>query len=148
MRSSLFARITFFLGAIALVGCGKGDSGHLKVEKLPTVPAGGKVLLNGKPLADASVSFLSKEGKVAPGGKTDSSGAFTLSSYGQNDGAPVGSYKVVVAVSMVKEIQPGVLAPYDGSKSPVSELFGNPETTPLKADVTQGGPNQFTLEVK
>ena len=95
--------VLFIGAATAIVGCNKGPS-------LKTYPVTGTVTYNGKPLADATVTYLSKaEGQGVPAttGTTDSDGLFSLSTYlGPKDvlrGAPPGDYKVTV----VKKTDPG-----------------------------------------
>ena len=140
--------VGLMFGLAALAGCG-GEPARPGPEKQATAPAGGTVKLRGAPLAGASVRFQAVDGKVSAYGTTDAAGKFTLSTYGKDDGAPAGKYKVTVAVSGVKEISPGVLDPnFDPSKSPVPADYGNPETTPLTAEVKPGGDNQFPFDVK
>ena len=74
---------------IVAVGC--GSNGTVKVE--------GIVTLDGKPLADATVTFHSADGKGRTAiGTTDAQGNYSLQSYSANDGIVPGDYKVVVFV--------------------------------------------------
>ena len=62
-----------------------------------TVPAGGKVTLDGEPVEGASVAFSPQsDGGKAAVGMTDASGAFSLMTDGSDEGAMPGSYKVSV----------------------------------------------------
>lgn len=84
MRSLLFALPLLF----CLVGCGD-----------PLVPVSGKVTLDDKPLANASVVFepISTSGKagVSSHGKTDTNGEFSLSSAtSDTKGAVVGKHRI------------------------------------------------------
>ncbi len=135
------------LGALLILGCGKSDE---LAEQLPTKPARGFVKLRGEPLGNASVSFISLDGKVRSYGRTDGVGSFTLSTYGRDDGAPPGKYKVIVAVSTSKEIEPGVLEdePPGGFKSPVPSKYSNPQTTNILVEVKEGADNEFTIDLK
>lgn len=73
-----------------LAGC--SGSGTVKVD--------GVVTLDGKPLANATVTFHSADGKGRTAiGTTDAQGAFTLTSYSADDGIVPGDYKVVVFAS-------------------------------------------------
>lgn len=130
------------------IGLGCSGSGRPVIEKLETVPVTGKVLRGGKPLADASVRFQSADGKISSSGKTDAQGAFVLSTYGSQDGAPVGKYRVTVAVSGVQELEPGVLSPDIDTSKQLPAKYGNPEQTPLSAEVKPGADNQFTFKVE
>jgi hypothetical protein len=133
--------------SLVFAGCESKDSGS---EKLPTEPARGIVKYKGKPVAKASVGFQSLDGKVSAWGKTDGVGSFTLSTYGEEDGIPPGKYRVTVAADNTEEIEPGVLAPEpeEGWKSPIPEKYADPETTDILIEVTQAGPNDFTIELK
>lgn len=78
-----------------LVGCGSSK----------TAPVSGRITLNGKPLANASVTFAPVGGKdnQEPGPSsaaiTDGDGRYTLRLIGQDGrGAMVGKHKVMVAL--------------------------------------------------
>jgi hypothetical protein len=148
LRSNILLALLAGSLAFTTVGCG-GSSGPPGPEILPVVPAGGKVLHQGKPLANASVSFQHVEGKVAASGKTDAEGNFKLSTYGTDDGAPAGNYKVTVAVSAIQEIEPGVLAPEPegGFKSPIPAKYGNPDTSGLTVEVPAGGKSDIEISL-
>lgn len=143
----LIGPVCFFAGAMLMTGLGcSGGASNIEVEKLPTHPVSGTVMISGKPLPDADVRFVAvSDGKVAPRGKTDSNGKYTLSSFAVDDGAPVGKYKVLVTISVVKEGDEYEAEP-DFSKSPVNMKFGSPKTTPLEAEV-KDGENKFDFEV-
>ncbi|QDU19154.1 carboxypeptidase-like regulatory domain-containing protein [Urbifossiella limnaea] len=143
----LGSRIAAVAALVVVAGCGKQPG---EVEKLPTQPARGFVKYKGAPVKDASVSFQSLDGKVAANGKTDGVGSFTLSTYGQADGLPAGKYKVVVAVSAAKEIEPGVLAPEPegGFKSPIPAKYANPSTTDILVEVKPGDSSEILIDLK
>lgn len=74
--------------AVFLSGCGNG-----------LVPVDGKVLLDGEPIAGATVSFLPEQGSAAArpaNGKTDAAGLFRLRVPGMGEGAFPGRYRVAV----------------------------------------------------
>lgn len=74
-----------------LSGCGgKVDSGPA------LVPVTGKVILDGKPLVGATVTFNPTQGTPGNGafGVTDAEGKFTLTDYSLNPGCPAGDYGV------------------------------------------------------
>jgi hypothetical protein len=79
---------------ILLAGCGSGPK---------YAPVSGRVTLNGKPLANATVSFqpIAHEGSIeaAPGssGKTNANGEYTLSVSPSQSGAWVGKHRVMVS---------------------------------------------------
>jgi hypothetical protein len=140
------------LSAVALVAllsaCSKTDPNQQ--EKKPTSPARGIVTYKGKPVGNATVGFTALDNKVRAGGKTDGVGSFVMSTYGTDDGVPPGRYKVTVAVSGTKEIEPGVLAPEPegGFKSPIPIKYANPTTTDILVEVTEGGKNDFTIKLE
>lgn len=83
-----------FLGlVIAACGCGGGSR---------TVPVSGQVKLDGRPLADAQVTFRPDSKELNPGpasyGKTDADGRFTLRTMDDRGGAVVGPHKVRVSI--------------------------------------------------
>lgn len=133
----------------AVVGCGGSPSQvSMPVEK--TVPVSGVIKYQNKPVASASVRFQSLDGKITSRGQTDAAGIFSLSTYGNNDGCPPGTYKVMVAVSGVKEIEPGVLAPEPpgGFKSPIPTKYANFATTDITQPVKADGKNEVIIELK
>ncbi len=84
--------VAFAVGLIPLSGCGA-----------PTLaPVKGQVVFNGKPVADASLTFspLGAEGQKETGkpgtGYTDENGQFVLSTFKNYDGALIGSHSVSV----------------------------------------------------
>jgi hypothetical protein len=133
--------------ATSSLGCFKD---HSAIEKLPTTQASGIVTYQSKPVADASVGFVSIDNKVRGGGRTDGVGSFVLSTYGDKDGIPPGKYKVTVAVSLAKEIEPGVLEPEPegGWKSPIPIKYANPATTDILVEVKEGTKNEFNIVLK
>jgi hypothetical protein len=136
-----------FTPLVLVLGCSKDKDGR---EQLSTSPARGIVMYKNKAVANASVGFVSLDGKIRAYGQTDGVGSFILSTYGHQDGVPPGRYKVTVAVSGVKETEPGVLAdePVGGFKSPIPAKYANPATTDILVEVTEGGKNDFTIELK
>ncbi len=73
-----------------------------------TAPVDGRVLLDGKPLADALVSFTPRTGSASEA-RTDAEGRFTLAMKDGKPGAVVGRHEVrVVAHYQMKEGSQGV----------------------------------------
>lgn len=79
--------LSYVLLMLLLTGCGK--------ESL-TVPVEGLLLLDGKPLTDASVMFVAQGGGRDATGSADAEGRFALSTFEARDGAMPGTYKVVI----------------------------------------------------
>ena len=74
-----------------VVGCDSGGG---------PVPLRGTVKLDGRPLANASVYFISKDSKGRDAlGSTDADGVFRLSTIRPGDGAFPGTYKVTVQLA-------------------------------------------------
>jgi hypothetical protein len=81
--------LTFCLATGLLAGCTSGSSGTIAVT--------GKVTKGGQPVSGAAVTFqpAANDGKAASG-TTDASGAYTLTTFVNGDGALPGSYKVTI----------------------------------------------------
>src|SRR5689334_3222440 len=78
--------------AVALSGC--GSRGRKTVH-----PVHGQLLLNGRPVSHATVTFhpvSTAAEELRPSGQTDEEGNFRLTSYAAGDGAPEGQYAVTV----------------------------------------------------
>ena len=91
------AALPLLLGAAAAAACaGCGDDWQAE-----THPARGRVTVNGQPPAGAIVELHSAGGKPdvrnsRPWAVVGDDGSYTLTTYEKGDGAPAGSYKVVV----------------------------------------------------
>jgi hypothetical protein len=78
-------------GMFFLSGCG-GDR--------PTAPVSGTVKKNGKPLANASLTFQPIGGGMASTGITDANGRYTLKFlYSEDEGAIVATHRVIIRTS-------------------------------------------------
>jgi hypothetical protein len=84
-------RFCFIPLAASLLLAGTGCGKVVKVE--------GTILLDGKPLENASVVFTPADGKGLPaGGITDGNGVFRLTTYKYGDGVERGEYNVSITV--------------------------------------------------
>ncbi len=122
-----------------LAGCGSSK----------TAPVSGRVTLNGKPLAKASVTFAPVGGTSAeePGPSsaaiTDSDGRYTLRLIGQDGrGAVIGKHKVRIALQ--EEVDESDDNP---SKLKQLPLKYNGQTT-LEFDVPAGGTESADFDLK
>jgi hypothetical protein len=93
-RNSWMFVLVLSCSLMPLAGCG---------GKYKMAPVSGTITLDGKPLADATVSFTPQAtGSEAPAstGKTDQSGKYTLSLVSdETNGAIIGNHRVVIAKS-------------------------------------------------
>ncbi len=153
----------------ALGGC--GDSGP------DVLPVTGSVSLEGKPLEGATVTFSTKEGKLAAGelafGTTDAQGRFRLRSQAGPtetlDGAVAGEHRVTISKlippqGMTEEVyqqkveaekQAGESGVYGAPREvvpPRVELlpaqYSNPQQTTLTASVKEGEKNDFPFQLQ
>ncbi len=129
---------------VVISGCG-GDG---------PVPVEGVLKVDGKPLAQAMVQFVSQqEGGRNASGTTDASGVFHLTTLRPRDGALPGSYKVIVHYQEPGELPKDLANPGDvqkavaqGRAKPRKASFSlppsytDPARTVLKQDVPCSGP--------
>jgi len=144
----LFLPLTLIVVMAAALGC--GSDAPKGPEKISTTPVDGVVTLNGKPAAEVSISLHHSEGKVAPRGISDKDGKFSIATYGKDDGAPAGKYKVTAAKNMTKEISPGVLAPPPpgGFKSDIPTKYESVNTTDISVEIKAGEKNSLKIDLK
>jgi hypothetical protein len=134
---------------VALVGCAKSC----------TSPVEGVVLLDGKPLAGASIMFVPQGSGRDATGQTDASGAFVMSTFQPRDGVLPGSYKVVITPStgVADTARYGTAedAMAAATKAPAKKAsldaafpqkYTRPDQTPLTQDVPVQGKLRFELK--
>ena len=137
-------------GLVALLcGCSPSDPSLVAVS--------GTVTLNDQPLANATVTFIPKDGTPGVGGvgKTDAGGKYTLT--GSRDdaaGIPPGEYRVVVSKRLMPD---GSEGPADDNTPPMNspakeslpEGYSSMSLGTLSATVRPGaGPIDFALKAK
>ena len=128
---------TPFLAALPLVavlvaslGCG-GD-------RMPVAEVEGKVLYQGEPLEFGSVIFQPEQGPLAKG-QIGPDGAFELSTYGDGDGAVIGTHKVRIAC--FESMAPDAPEPDPSKGEPtlgaslIPRRYTNLATSPLEIEV-------------
>ena len=83
-------------------------------------------------------------------GISDKDGKFSIATYGKDDGAPAGKYKVTAAKNMTKEISPGVLAPPPpgGFKSDIPTKYESVNTTDISVEIKAGEKNWLKIDLK
>lgn len=122
------------------------DEKGVLVKRKLTYPTSGRVLLDGKPLGGATVSFHSynkdtERYTYVCDGLTDANGRFQVSTYTKNDGCPAGEYVVTV-------VKTG-RGYYDGEvpdRSLIPERYAAAGTTPLKVTI-KDGTNEVNLDL-
>jgi uncharacterized protein (TIGR03067 family) len=110
------------------------DKGDKKDKKL--VPVEGKVTLNGKPLANATVEFVpvDKGGQKATG-TTNEEGKYKLKTLGKKGGVRPGKYRVVISAKR-------------GGRSIVPARYGPGGKAGITFEVPPGGTDKANLDLK
>ena len=120
--------------SVLFVGCSRGG--------FPTAPTTGRVLCEGQPVPHVLVFFEPMQtGKSALVGKqgfarADANGTFSLSTYGENDGAVIGHHRVRVG-----------LPRRDDHPNFKCDCYINPENDVMEVDVKKGK-NEFEIVLK
>lgn len=121
------------LAALTAVGCSSSSS---QKDQKPVFPVRGQVFYKGKPAAGAFVVFVPVQEPATPvdprpQARVEQDGSFTLSTYGDKDGAPAGEYFVSVR--------------WEGSADEgdrLGERYADPKKSLLGATVREG-PNEI-----
>lgn len=114
-RSCYFALIGLVF-ALTFVGCTNGPQ---DLPDLGTVT--GTVTMDGEPLPNASVEFISASGQVASG-TTDASGKYELAYVGGSKGAEIGENTVRITTVLDAPAPPGYKDPIPAKYNEASEL--------------------------
>lgn len=128
------------VAGLILVGCGGPDTP-------PTAKVSGTVTYNGSPLANVTVTFQPDKGRPASG-VTDASGKFTLSTFGKDDGAILGSHRISLASSATDVPMPETPEQAEQApKPPFPVRYASVETSGLIAVVEKGKDNDVPLQL-
>ncbi|VTR92986.1 Uncharacterized protein OS=Blastopirellula marina DSM 3645 GN=DSM3645_23456 PE=4 SV=1 [Gemmata massiliana] len=128
-----------------LIGCGSSNG-------VPVAKARGTITYKGKPVAKAAVSFIPETPGTVPAlATTDENGSYTLSTYGNGDGAPVGRCRVAISLTGPSPPLPEHLAKAEAAaetlrmpgKPLIPKKYFSPETSRLTADVVAKTDNVF-----
>lgn len=142
-----------FLALIVLALFASGCGGSNDPKPLPLFPVTGTVTLDGKPLADANITFIPVGGTFGSGSfaRSGADGKYELQSPGaeKKPGAPEGEYKVIVS----REVLPnGTVAPRDladsasaGARESLPPRYSDFTQTTLSGKVTPPGPMTVDL---
>jgi len=150
------------LGLLFLIGCSGGEPVPEAYSNL--VPVSGTVLLDGKPLQGASITFspIGDDAVRRAYGLTDESGRYELMtpvrgrSVDETKGAIPGRYAVFINKLQMPdgtELPPDLThadAMEQGAQESLSARYSNPEKTQLTAEIPSVGekPVEFNFELK
>ena len=133
-------------------GCQSTESGG---NHPPVVKATGTVTYKGDPVEGAEVTFNNPSANYSGTAKTDSSGRFTLSTFGKNDGVVPGKQLVAIRrVEVIDKTPPNVDVSAGGAALPpeirwlIPQKYSDFKKSGLTAEVTEGGKNDFTFDLK
>jgi len=148
-RGPRWAAIAIGLSCVVFASsCGRSKTPEIQ-GKLPVFPVKGTLILEGKPLANADLVFhpttpLPKDAsQILPRGRTNEDGAFNLTTYYDNDGAPAGKYRVTVSYR-------GSHQNLRTSDEPelMPSAYRSPRASVLRAEVQEGDNDLPPLEIK
>lgn len=125
------------LGAclLSIAGCGGSD-------QIAVHPVSGKVLVEGQPAAGATVVFYATDIEIRgphtpiPKAEVQPDGSFRLTSFGEGDGAPLGTYNVTI--EWREPIPEGVNREMHTPRDRLGGKYANPEQSGLEATVAEG----------
>jgi hypothetical protein len=113
-------------------------------DRHPAHPVRGKLLINSKPAADADIMLYHQgdwgETRIEPYAHTKADGTFALSTYAENDGAPVGEYNVRVT-------WPIAGGGPRGGPDRMQGKYADPRKTPLKVTINKETTELPTFEL-
>jgi hypothetical protein len=138
---SYVAALVAIMVIAATVGCGRSDMGRVS----------GVVTYEGKPVADAVVTFRPQNRPMAIG-RTDATGRFTLNTHSKGDGAVKGVNRVsIMPWSPAPESfpEPGQAIPplKEPERPDIPKKYRQEETSGLEVEVSAGKRNEFTFEL-
>jgi hypothetical protein len=136
-------------------------TGSFGLRRRSTYEAQGIVFFKGKPAAGARITLFPEQksrDRYYPTGKVADDGSFKLTTYNQDDGAPLGRYKVTIVrgviegeewVELNQKFTPDQLKQIilDKSRDELLEKYSNPETSNLTAEITSQTPNKLKFEI-
>ncbi len=124
-----------------LTGCGKKAVPAIKGTQLPVFPVSGQLAMGGEPMADAQITFYlvgdlpDGASRLRPHATTDEDGAFHVSTYGSEDGAPAGKYAVTISW---KGSHVGSAGDDQSGPEKVPKEYQDPRHSPLKVEIASG----------
>jgi len=119
-----------------LVGCS---------EQQELAPVTGIVTVDGEPVANAQVLFMSSQHRPAAG-ETDANGRYVLSTYKNGDGAAIGSHNVTVTARPTIRVSPAGGSEPPGSTRPMPQRQG--DIAPVPEKYSNAAQPLISVEVK
>ncbi|WP_406694224.1 hypothetical protein V5E97_24445 [Singulisphaera sp. Ch08] len=154
---SYFSPRLMTLSLLCLIA-GAGCGGGAEEGRLPVHPVSGKVSVDGQSESGVLVLLHPSEGSpaakegVTPSATTGEDGTFQLSSYEQNDGAPLGGYSVTIQwYQPDAKLTKGKKAIPAGFARPSDRLQGkykDPKKSPWQVTITEGTNVLKPIEIK
>ncbi len=151
---------------VALMGLilfSAGCSRNEKLNRLPVFEVRGVVTLEGKPVANADITFVNTEVNKGAFAKTDEKGEYQLTTYTSFDGAVAGKHSVAIAhtppaADMPKSVSsedPSYVPPSIGASAPIPTAakssvpakYADPATSGLMAVVNEDNENVVNFEL-
>lgn len=114
----------------------------------PTAPVSGSVKMNGKPLANASLTFQPIGGGMASTGLTDANGRYALTFlYSEDEGAMVATHHVIIRTSKKSNTEDTSNDRADPSaRDPIPRRYN--DATELTMEVPADGTDSANFELK
>lgn len=139
---------------MVLSGCSSSDP-DAGLNRPKRVPVTGIVSYQGRPVANADVTFVNDTSKTTGTGKTDSDGNFQMTTFRDRDGAVPGRQLVAIRrVDVINKTPADVDVSAGGVGVPpeirwiVPEKFADPRKSGLTADVGESAKNHFEFALK
>jgi hypothetical protein len=135
-------------------------SGPTGPPQRPVYAAEGFVRFRGKPVEGGRVMLHPEEqgkDRFLPNAVTGPGGAFKLTTYQRDDGAPAGRYKVAIAWTTAKGARsadadagkgPAVKGPKVPEAAAGQNKYGDPQTSGLTAVIRADAPNMLEFDLK
>lgn len=132
------ATVCLLLAAIVLAGCDDG--------RVPLAPVSGTVTYKGKPLHTGTVTFIPDPTGPYASGEINSDGTYTLMTYEDGDGAPVGNHRVMIVAH-----EPASGLPEDPNTDAmllIPEKYGSDRKSGLTASVGDQDENVIDFDLE
>ena len=136
--------------ALVVFGCGQA----VDPNRPKTVPVTGTVTYNGEPVEGATVTFIATSGQARGAvATTDASGKFSATTFDPGDGAIPGSYKVMIAKTVLEPAGPDAAPGLDGeepsdvAKDMLPAKYKDATQSGLTAEVQDGSGAVLTFEL-